>query len=748
METATRLFEEEAEGRDAADRLANDWEDRDWVPTSPSVAWRYRRKRAFALLAVLSRAWERRYADFATAHPAWAYNGYWHRGTEVRATWLARLAGIKWMADAGNGFQRPSDLQMQTPGSPPRPADRSTTIAKLDSQLLRSGVLTALGVKAGPSQRDLIDRLRALRASPVTAAVAEEVLAIYQLLAASLRGRSDSAPDERLPPAKLRNAFRAGPNEAGLLLVDGEWLSPESALRGPPILGRRRSFAPHVEDLDPLWQALGIRIPGPSDAIAVLKEMAAGEPSKVDQGIAIRSFGIIADAINQMTPQLRATLRRLPLWTGTKWTTARPLYALEGEGLLGSVPAELPAWRPGLTSFSSLEALLEPLGVIRLTSSDFRVASLPAYGLAEGETLRPIYAAAMSLLRQELVRADQKLLDGLTVDWDELVAAPLLIDPELSITARLDTGALTLPARAHVASEPLCMVVRTAADAASAEAAGAAIASLFEGDRQKAAWAWAAVWPRAIAGEQAEGAVLPKARALRGNASERLSQLAQQATKRAGSKKEPARSAAKPDVKTPTVQIRKLRDVALLTPSAGSIVNKGAGATGNPVVTKRRSHHKQRTFKPGYSGNGGGSSTRTALPPSSDREKVALDAVRSALALDVEQFNDLRATRGVGVDAIDNLRQCYEIKMCSGAAIPTDVTLTASEIEAARDDPDFFLAIVTGLEEGPGKLRVRFIFDPLGQLDIRVRSDLMLTGVDKAEALEFEFDRVSSAELE
>lgn len=70
--------------------------------------------------------------------------------------------------------------------------------------------------------------------------------------------------------------------------------------------------------------------------------------------------------------------------------------------------------------------------------------------------------------------------------------------------------------------------------------------------------------------------------------------------------------------------------------------------------------------------------------------------------------------------------------MCSGAAIPTDVTLTASEIEAVRDDPDFFLAVVTGLEEGVGKLRVRLIFDPLGQLDIRVRSDLTLIGVGRA----------------
>jgi hypothetical protein len=120
---------------------------------------------------------------------------------------------------------------------------------------------------------------------------------------------------------------------------------------------------------------------------------------------------------------------------------------------------------------------------------------------------------------------------------------------------------------------------------------------------------------------------------------------------------------------------------------------------------------------------------------------MALNAVRRALRLDVKQLNDLRAVRGVGVDAIDELRQCYEIKMSSGAGMPNDVTLTASEVEAARNDEDFFLAIVSGLEDGVGQLRVRFIFDPLSNLDVRIHGDLTLTGVDRAEALEFRFDK-------
>jgi hypothetical protein len=719
-----------------------------WSPDAEAVAVdiarapaKTRRKRAISLLATLSRGWERRYSDAATASPAYAYNGYWRLSPEVRSTWLARLSDVKWAPDAGNGLQRPADLQLQVPGSPPRPNERSSTIAKVDTQILRSGILAALGVKAGPTQRDLLERLRALRRLTMTPAVSDDALAIYQLLAASLRDQREGVPEGRLTPAQLKNAFRSGTDGPGLLLVGGQWVSPETVLRGPAIFGERRSFAPHIDGLDQLWTILGVPLPTAIDALAVLREMSDAKPSPTDLGVAIRALTLVAGRVAEMSAQLRATLRKLPLWTGATWTTQRPVYALEGEGLLASAPPTMPVWRLGLTSFDAIGPLLEPLGVVRLSPADFRAASTPAYGVAEGDAVRPTFARATALLRQELVRADQGLLDGLRVDWDELVLAPVVIDPELSIVADLDTGPLALPAKAHMGRDPLCLIVRSTADASTAEGAGAAIASLFDGDRQKAAWAWAAVWPRAMAGEQASGAEMPKTRAERGGGKERLEELGRQAAQR---KKNEETKTGKVEVKraarTPAVQVRKLRELGDLEPSAGVIINQGAMPSGGLVFAKRGTG-KERKFNPnGESGVDKSPTTpRTVLPPSNDRESMALDAVRRALQLDVPRLNDLRDVRGVGVDAIDELRQCYEIKMSSGTSMPTDVTLTASEVEAAKNDPDFFLAIVTGLEDGAGELRVRFIFDPLSNLDVRIRSDLTLTGVDKAEALEFTF---------
>ena len=79
-----------------------------------------------------------------------------------------------------------------------------------------------------------------------------------------------------------------------------------------------------------------------------------------------------------------------------------------------------------------------------------------------------------------------------------------------------------------------------------------------------------------------------------------------------------------------------------------------------------------------------------------------------------------------------------------GQRDPDEITLTPNEVERARTDPDFFLAIVAGLEEGAGELRVRFIFDPLARLPLRLRNDLTFGGVRDAEALEYVYPTSST----
>lgn len=138
---------------------------------------------------------------------------------------------------------------------------------------------------------------------------------------------------------------------------------------------------------------------------------------------------------------------------------------------------------------------------------------------------------------------------------------------------------------------------------------------------------------------------------------------------------------------TVDVEVKRLKDIAELEPDGGAIVNAGAAAGGVifPPAPAPGSEGGQKPGggkggREGDGGSGGGtnrsSRTQSVLPPMDAREQLAFDAVREALRLDPPQVADLRKKRGVGADMLDELRQCYEMKMSSSADFPPEVTLT------------------------------------------------------------------------
>ena len=207
-----------------------------------SGAAKTKRKRALALLAVLSRGWERRYADYQTAKAVIGYNGNWTDEREVQATWLARLASTAWLPNGNGTLRAPSELALPTEANRlTYGGDKSAYLAKIDHKALRPDLLKALGVRLGPSGDDLIARLQHLRDQPVTGDTTNQAHTVYHLLAADLRTNSaDIKAGRAMTPPQLRNAFRASPGSNGLLLAGGQWHSPEAVLRGPPIFGEHR----------------------------------------------------------------------------------------------------------------------------------------------------------------------------------------------------------------------------------------------------------------------------------------------------------------------------------------------------------------------------------------------------------------------------------------------------------------------------------------------------------------------------
>lgn len=716
-----------------------------------------RKRRAAALLGLLARGWERHFADHASAQAVWGYDGYWHPRGEVIATWLARAASEPWLPCATGALRAPLDLHLPSEANRLTVGDkRSLYLMRVDDQVLRSPALTALRIRRGPSATSIVNRLEELRdARKISASIEEQTRTAYRILALACPpdGRGQRPVDDMTVGA-LRAHFAGGRSRAarGLLLINGRWYAPAQVLSGPPIFGRRRPFVANTSLLEPLWRTLQIPLPEARDCVAVLREIAeAGSLADADRPVVIETMRTLSRSLGEATPQLRATLRSLPVWIGDEWTARRPVYAFADESVAAAVSDQARVWQPGF-AIEGMESLIEALGLTLIDAEQFVPVANAGYGAAAGEEFRPRFALAIEHLRTELALRDQPLYESLTVSWEELAAALLVLDRDLEVAATVPGGRrLVAAAEAHLLRDPLTLFARSAEDVGSAEGGGRAIAELFEGDRQKVAWAWVAMWQKAEAGLGVQKIVLSSDIDAGETGDDRLAQLRTQADDRRSRKRKSAKKAGAGATTNGAggVKVRKLKELDKLEPSHGAIVNPGAPRGGiiippPPTRTTGGGVPPKTTTTagvgPGWStSDSGPPTTPGVLPPMSAREQLAYDVVMAALALGDGDVGDLRKRRGVGADAIDELRQCFEIKMSSGSDIPNEVTLTPSEVERARSDPDFFLAVVAGLEEGAGELRVRFIFDPLARLPLRLRSDLTLGGVRDAEALEYVF---------
>jgi hypothetical protein len=121
---------------------------------------------------------------------------------------------------------------------------------------------------------------------------------------------------------------------------------------------------------------------------------------------------------------------------------------------------------------------------------------------------------------------------------------------------------------------------------------------------------------------------------------------------------------------------------------------------------------------------------------------VGLDLVRKVLKSNDAALVDLRSQRGVGADALDELRRFYELKVYAGDE-PNDVRLEPSEIERAKSTGGFFLVVVSNVEGGHGNPKVRIITDPLDHLDRVETRAVSFSGVKSAPSLIYELARAS-----
>ena len=605
-----------------------------------------------------------------------------------------------------------------------------------------------------PTRRELVARLRELRddgASDET--IARDAAIAYKALAESLDAQASRSD---LTKRDLRRAFDEGD---GLIATKSGWWSPGNVFAGPAIFGEYMEFAPPVPGADELWKVLDLREPSLTDCIHVLRRIARGrrELNLDDEAIQLETFRLLAERYSVSgSPEDRRKLGRLSLWTTEGWKRDRPVFATDDESLVDVLASSLPLWKPG-GELEQFRLLLEPLRVEVIEAAAAEVVD--AEGSSEEPEATRVFRAAVQQLQEDLVRNEPLTAQCLRCRWDHLSEFEVWSHPTLMLSVHVpeSAGGGTRRCQVHVKVDVdgrKVFVRDPLTDLPRAERGGRAVAALFDGERRRVAQAWRAAWDKAEDGVAAARLELAQQRAERekeeiGAKIDRdLEALRMRTGQRRGSTAGGrgtssgvpnegggvATGGTQPDAADGT-KLRVLVDPDLLMPvdpsgrvDAGSPRRAGAPPRRASVLVEpdatRPPSPRSRTPLRGYSDQ--------------EREAVGFELARRVLSSDHESIIDLRAQRGVGADAMDDLERFYELKVSAGGE-PNEVTLTSAEWKRAISSPDFFLVVVSGVEGVESRPSVRIIPRPLDQLDQNVSGTVKLSGVRHAKSVTIEF---------
>ena len=716
-----------------------------------------RRKRVAALLATLARAWGRQFSDFTEVDAAEDYYSWKEKG-RIASYWLWEARDVAWLDDESGTPRLPSELRLRTLGNVAIYGQDSPDYLHPDlDQTNWREVLSALGVTGDPSRRELVTRLKELRDDTVNKSrwspeeIKRETAVVYKAIAQSLESPA-GGPD--LSVVQLRRAFHY-PN--GLVFTDLGWLAPQSVLGGPHIFGKYKAFAPAIGDTETLWRALGLRKPSFEDCLDVVRAIARkrGAADPDEEAILLETMRALESLSKSgVAPRHRAKLRRIPLWTSKGWVRDRPVYATDDPVLLVGLRDQIPLWDPGgeLQQFRSLVDLL------RVEEIGIDAAQVIEPGLAtELDESSELFRTAIQLLREDLTRNEPELAKNVRFSWDLIGKFSVYIHSTLAVgvaagregeVVRYECGVA-----AKVDSDRRVVFIQNPAELSRVDSGGRAIAALFHGDQRHLALAWLAACHRALSGREARLIQLAEERGRREEEqteSDIATQMAEirahiDAKHRPLGGSTPRRATTSPlPVSTPNrwgdPQIPPSLDShrVLVDPESLRLVDPQGRVEKREVTPRRKSVDKGALAEPKPGTDGPHGRTHIRHYTDLDKETVGLEILRKLLSSDDTEISDLRAQRGVGADAVDELQNFYELKV-SGGTEPDQVTLTNSEVKRALTTPNFFLVVVSDIEGVDARPKVRVIVDPLNQLQPTESGSITLSGVRSTRSLVYEY---------
>lgn len=682
-----------------------------------------RRQRSRALFETLVRNWDHYLAEHAEANATYFFYTRRHAGS-IPATWLAHAASEPWLSSKSKRKVAPREIAIET-------ATTRLTRGKKSSQYVYelteadSGfpLVPALEIKGTPPASELIAELRGLKEKFGAKAWLDDVRPLYSALAALISGeRAQRVGD--LSTSDLRHSFESH----DLLLTGLGWRPPSNVYRGRAIFGRRRAFVLEQRQLVPLWQLLHVTEPSIADCFEVMEQIAAAgsAPDHEDQGIIVDVLRRLAEQEGAARGRNARRMARLPLWTSRGWQTERPLYAVFDRSLEEFLGEDLPLWLPGC-SLQSLASLPQLLGVQIVTDTDFSISPDLDVEAADELTVHT-FRAAIRRLRDELGRRSQGLWDA--VDWAQLENVELLIAQPLTADIKIPGRRLSIPRTVHV--EAMRRLYFTDAEELGRPESGERILAAFVSGAlpQMIDFAWSHAW------REAEDSGAPEIELILAqrpdeDGADPLQDLATKGKRAAGKRlfagsaltsenrrgKRKSAPAPKPR-RLKTFEAATIADVTIVGPDKKP---KHVKSARRPLIVDPTSIRLPRDADPVPS--------PVKQWSEKERERSGFEVLAAALEqIGDLQLGDFSTLRGIGADSIDNLKRFFELKAFAGDA-PDEVRLEASEFErAVKAGKDYFLAVVSGLEEGK-ETQIRIFADPARTLTWRRNSRIRLGGI-------------------
>lgn len=717
-----------------------------------------RERAARALVLSLDREWALRYAAYTRAEAMYGY-GWWNRRGPVPATWLARLQSTPFLTSELRRRCRPVDLVLRSDAYVAIIGeDRSAFCKEVREGDIAPEVAGALGFEPRPRASRILDQLTALRerqeAGGANAAeIAGRADVSYLALASYCRearprgGRlttRDRIDDRTVGQLRARFA-------QGLIQVAGQWHRPSEVFRGAPIFGTRRPFVSGAAH--DLWDVLRVEEPSAADCIAVLTEITRQDARPSDQQLTSIYLRLDTELADGRRPR---RVKNLPLLTGSGWKTERPIFAVAEEGLAQSLARQLPVWRAPC-SLNAVKHLLDAAGVRLLDARTFEPQGLAPGHRAAGARIRPHFVAALRRFAEMVSKECPALYTAAPLSFDELEQLELAHSSKLEVRIPLgDSEYRVAPVDVFASVAHRLVAFRDPEHLGRHETGGLAVASLFgDIDPRQIAALWEIAWSRADPDNLGEAVQMARDEVVEGDPLQELvTSSARRKTARAlvrggagigpGTPPAPPKApAATKSTNPPKPPRRRLRDIS------NAMFGEPQIAGDDKPGTRRRRKQSGLKDPPPAPPPSPGSSPPPGVREYDEHEKESLgfELLANALRnLDGRELGDYRALRGIGSDAIDDLRRFFELKAHEGA-IPNEVSLTAVEVRRAVEERGkYFLAIVGGLETGD--TTVRIFADPLVGLDTADSGSLTFAGVLEKRALVIPVDLSGATESE